>query len=282
LHPVRIATWNVNSIRARAGRVTDWLQRADVDVLAMQEIKCKDAQFPHEAFEAAGYEVATHGLSQWNGVAFASRIGLEDVENDFAGMPGFGKPLPDGTLPLEARSMSVTVGDGIRLWSLYVPNGRELENAHYPYKLEWLARLRDAVQAWRSEHPDEPVALMGDWNIAPTDADVWDMAVFEGATHVSPPERAEFAAFESAGFADVVRPLVPTGYTYWDYKQLRFPRNEGMRIDFVLGSPAFQDLVTGASIERDERKGDAPSDHVPVVVDLDADSSLDDDRPMIF
>jgi exodeoxyribonuclease-3 len=281
---VRIATWNVNSIRARVGRVTDWLQRADVDVLAMQETKCRDAQFPHEAFEAAGYEVATHGLSQWNGVAFASRIGLDDVQLDFPGMPGFGKPSDDGTLPLEARAMAVTVGDGVRLWSLYVPNGRDLENAHYPYKLQWLAALADVAQGWLGEHEGEgePLAMMGDWNIAPLDADVWDLAVFEGATHVSPPERAAFRRFEEVGLADVVRPLVPTGYTYWDYKQLRVPRNEGMRIDFVMGSPAFQELVTGASIERNERKGDAPSDHVPVVVELDADSPLDDDRPMIF
>jgi exodeoxyribonuclease-3 len=279
---VRIATWNVNSIRARVGRVTDWLQRADIDVLAMQEIKCRDNQFPHEAFEAAGYEVVTHGLSQWNGVAFASRIGLDDVELDFPGMPGFGKPLPDGSLPLEARAMAVTVGDGVRLWSLYVPNGRDLENAHYPYKLEWLAKLADVAQGWLAEHEGEPLAMMGDWNIAPLDADVWDTSVFVGSTHVSPPERAAFQHFEQLGLTDVVRPLVPTGYTYWDYKQLRFPHNEGMRIDFVLGSPAFHELVTGASIERNERKGDAPSDHVPVVVELDAGSPLDDDRPMIF
>jgi exodeoxyribonuclease-3 len=282
LHPVRIATWNVNSIRARGGRVTDWLQRADIDVLAMQETKCRDNQFPHEAFEAAGYEVATHGISQWNGVAFASRIGLSDVELDFPGMPGFGKPLPDGSLPLEARAMAVTVGDGVRLWSLYVLTGRELDNPHYPYKLEWLATLADVAKGWLETHQGEPLALMGDWNIAPLDADVWDRALFEGSTHVSQPERAAFQHFEQLGFADVVRPLVPTGYTYWDYKQLRFPRNEGMRIDFVMGSPAFQELVTGAAIERNERKGDAPSDHVPVVVDLDADSPLDDDRPMIF
>jgi len=279
---VRIATWNVNSIRARVGRVTDWLQRADVDVLALQEIKCRDAQFPHEAFERAGYEVVTHGLSQWNGVAFASRIGLDDVQLDFPGMPGFGKPLPDGTVPPEARAMAVTVGEGIRLWSLYVPNGRDLDNAHYPYKLEWLRALSDVSAAWLAEHEGEPLALMGDWNIAPLDEDVWDVAAFEGATHVSPPERAAFRRFEEIGLADVVRPLVPTGYTYWDYKQLRFPRNEGMRIDFIMGSPAFQDLVSDASIERAERKGDAPSDHVPVVVDLEAESPLDDDRPMIF
>ena len=278
---MRVATWNVNSIRARVGRVTSWLQRADVDVLAMQEIKCRDDQFPHEAFEAAGYEVATHGLNQWNGVAIASRVGLEDVEPDFPAMPGFGKPLADGTLPLEARALAATAG-GIRLWSLYVPNGRELDNPHYPYKLEWLARLADTAHAWLGAHEGEPMALTGDWNIAPLDADVWDPVLFEGATHVSEPERAAFRRFEDLGLADVVRPLVPAGYTYWDYKQLRFPRNEGMRIDFVMGSPAFAELVSGAEMVRAERKGDAPSDHVPVVVDLETDSPLDDDRPMIF
>lgn len=279
---MRVATWNVNSVRARVGRVVDWLQRADIDVLGMQEIKCRNDQFPHEAFEAAGYEVAVHGLNQWNGVAFASRIGLDEVQRDFPGAPGFGKPLPDGTLPLEARALAVTVGDGIRLWSLYVPNGRELEDPHYVYKLAWLERLREHTAEWLDTHPGGAIALMGDWNIAPLDADVWDPALFEGSTHVSPPERDAFASFEALGLADVVRPLVPTGYTYWDYKQLRFPRNEGMRIDFVMGSPGFADLVTAASIERNERKGDAPSDHVPVVVDLDTDSPLDDDRPMIF
>lgn len=278
---MRVATWNVNSIRARAARVTDWLQRADIDVLGMQETKCRDDQFPHDAFAAAGYEVETHGYNQWNGVAFASRIGFEAVARDFPGMPGFGKPLSDGTLPLEARAMAVTCG-GIRLWSLYVPNGRELDNPHYPYKLEWLGRLADDTRGTLAADSTTPLALMGDWNIAPLDADVWDLAVFEGATHVSAPERAAFATFESLGLADVVRPLVPTGYTYWDYKQLRFPRNEGMRIDFVLGSPAFADLVTAAEIVRAERKGEAPSDHVPVVVEIDTGSPLDDDRPMIF
>jgi exodeoxyribonuclease-3 len=279
---MRVATWNVNSIRARTARVVDWLQREDVDVLALQEIKCRDDQVPHDAFEAAGYEVATHGFNQWNGVAVASRIGLADVVRGFPGMPGFGKPGPDGTLPTEARAIGVTVGDGIRLWSLYVPNGRELGHPHYDYKLDWLAHLAEDVHEWLGAEPDLPLALMGDWNIAPLDEDVWDMAVFDGATHVSPPERDAFARFESLGLSDVVRPLVPTGYTYWDYKQLRFPRNEGMRIDFVLASRAFADLVTGAAIHRNERKGDAPSDHVPVVVDLEAESPLDDDRPMIF
>jgi exodeoxyribonuclease-3 len=278
---MRVATWNVNSIRARVGRVVDWLVRSDIDVLGMQEIKCKESQFPFEAFHEAGYEVVLHGLNQWNGVAFASRLPMHDVSNTFTGMPGFGKAQDDGSLPLEARALGVTVDD-VRLWSLYVPNGRDLDNPHYLYKLAWLKELAAETRTWLAAHPSQPLALMGDWNIAPFDTDVWDRSVFEGSTHVSEPERAAFRAFEELGLADVVRPLVPTGYTYWDYKQLRFPRNEGMRIDFILGSPAFQELVTAARIDRDERKGDAPSDHVPVVVDLDLSTEEDDDRPMIF
>ena len=279
---MRVATWNVNSIRARVGRVVDWLVRSDIDVLGMQEIKCKESQFPFEAFHEAGYEVVLHGLNQWNGVAFASRLPMHDVSNTFTGMPGFGKAQDDGSLPLEARALGVTVDD-VRLWSLYVPNGRDLDNPHYLYKLAWLKELAAETRSWLAAHPSQPLALMGDWNIAPFDTDVWDRSVFEGSTHVSEPERAAFRAFEELGLADVVRPLVPTGYTYWDYKQLRFPRNEGMRIDFIMGSPAFQELVTAARIDRDERKGDAPSDHVPVVVDLDLSTEEDDDdRPMIF
>ena len=277
---MRVATWNVNSIRTRVGRVVDWLGRADVDVLAMQEIKCKENQFPYEPFQEAGYEVVLHGLNQWNGVAFASRLPMEDVTVGFPGSPGFGKPGDDGILPLEARSLGVTV-DGLRLWSLYVPNGRALDDPHYAYKLEWLDRLAEDTKSWMSAHPGSPIALMGDWNVAPLDTDVWPTWPFEGATHTSAPERAAFAKFETIGLKDVVRPLVPEGYTYWDYQQLRFPRNEGMRIDFILGSDSFSDLVTGAQIVREERKGDGPSDHVPVVVDLDV-AVDDDDRPMIF
>jgi exodeoxyribonuclease-3 len=277
---MRVATWNVNSIRARVGRVADWLVREDVDVLGMQEIKCKESQFPYEAFHEAGYEVVLHGLNQWNGVAFASRLPMHEVENTFTGMPGFGKALDDGSLPLEARALGVTV-EGVRLWSLYVPNGRELDNPHYAYKLTWLKELAAQTESWLASHPDQPLALMGDWNVAPLDTDVWDRAAFEGSTHVSEPERAAFRAFEAIGLQDVVRPLVPDGYTYWDYKQLRFPRNEGMRIDFVMGSQAFAERVSAARIDRNERKGDAPSDHVPVVVDLD-DAADEDDRPMIF
>jgi exodeoxyribonuclease-3 len=279
---MRVASGNVNSIRARVGRVVDWLVREDIEVLGLQEIKCKPEQFPREAFEAAGYDLEIHGFNQWNGVAFASRLPMTDVATSFAGMPGFLKGQEGPDLPVEARAMGVTVND-VRLWSLYVPNGRSLDDPHYAYKLEWLAALRADAQAWLAAHPDTPLALMGDWNIAPLDSDVADPTIIPGvSTHISPPERASFAAFEAAGLTDVVRPLVPEGFTYWDYKQLRFPRNEGLRIDFILGSKPFADLVTGASIHRNERKGDAPSDHVPVVAELDLATEDDDDRPMIF
>ena len=281
---MRVATWNVNSIRARVGRTVDWLVREDVDVLAMQEIKCKPEQFPREAFEDAGYEVAVHGLNQWNGVAFASRIPMTDVVTSFEGMPGFAKGQEGADLPLEARAMGVTVA-GLRLWSLYVPNGRGLDDPHYAYKLDWLATLAADTRTWLAEHPDQPLALMGDWNIAPTDPDVGDPSLVPGlSTHISPPERAAFAEFEALGLSDVVRHYQPEGYTYWDYKQLRFPRNEGLRIDFIMASQPFADLVTHGSIHRNERKGEAPSDHVPVLVDLDLslDGDDDEDRPMIF
>jgi exodeoxyribonuclease-3 len=261
---VRIATWNVNSIRARSERVLAWLERSDVDVLAMQETKCRDEQFPTAAFEALGYQVAHHGVSQWNGVAVVSRVGLDDVETEFPGQPCWG----DAT-DCESRALGVTC-DGVRIWSLYVPNGRTLDDPHYLYKLQWLARLRDAAAGWLADEPGASLALVGDWNIAPTDEDVWDMSVFTHSTHVSAPERAAFDAFAPIGFTDLVRPYAPGPgtYTYWDYTRLRFARREGMRIDFLLGSPALAARVTGALIDRQERKGKGASDHAPVVVDL--------------
>jgi exodeoxyribonuclease-3 len=226
----------------------------------MQEIKCKPDQFPYKAFEDAGYQITMHGLNQWNGVAFASRIPAEDVEIGFSGMPEFKEVQ-------EARAIAATF-DGIRLWSLYVPNGRTLDDPHFPYKLEWLDRLAAVTAETLENEPDQPLALMGDFNIAPLDSDVWDINFFAGSTHVTPEERQAFEAFEQIGLQDVVRPRNPEGYTYWDYQQLRFPRNEGMRIDFILGSEAFAEKVKSASIERDERKGEGPSDHVPVVVEI--------------
>ena len=257
---MRIATWNVNSIRTRVGRVTDWLVRSNCDVLAMQEIKCKPDQFPYEAFESIGYKITMHGLNQWNGVAFASKIEAEDVEIGFTGMP----PFKDVE---EARAITATF-DGVRLSSLYIPNGRTLDDPHYTYKLEWLEALAATTAELVYHEPELPLALMGDFNIAPLDTDVWNINDFEGATHVSKPERQAFEAFEQIGLQDVVRPRIPSGYTYWDYQQLRFPKNEGMRIDFILGNDAFAEKVVEVSIEREERKGEGPSDHVPVTATL--------------
>ena len=282
LDAMRLATWNVNSIRARVARTVEFAVREDIDVLAMQEIKCKPEQFPYAEFEAAGYTVEAHGLNQWNGVAIASREPITDVQVGFPGMPGFAKGHNGPDAPQEARALGATVG-GVTVWSLYVPNGRSLGDPHYHYKLDWLEALRGYAAAALAASPDLPLALTGDFNIAPTDDDNGDPTVIEGVTtHVSPPERAAFQALLDAGLADTVRPFVPTGYTYWDYKQLRFPRNEGMRIDFILGSHALSDAVVGAAIHRNERKGEIPSDHVPVVIDLDLGASEDDDRPMIW
>src|SRR6476620_7162896 len=259
---VRIATWNVNSIRSRIDRVEAWLQRSDCDVLALQETKATEAQFPLERLTALGYEVAHHGLSQWNGVAILSRVGLEDVQVGFEGMPGWGDPVAP-----EARAIGAVCG-GVRISSLYVPNGRKPDDPHYVYKLDWLARLREAAQAWLGAD----AALVGDWNICPTDDDVFDIAQFRNSTHVTPPERAAFQAILDTGWAEVTRAHAP-GYTYWDYYRQRFERDRGLKIDFVLASPSLAARVKGAFIDREERAPDvfpgAPSDHAPVVVDLE-------------
>ena len=281
---MRLATWNVNSIRTRVTRTVEFAVREDIDVLAMQEIKCKPEQFPYGPFEEAGYHVEVHGLNQWNGVAIASRLPITDVRTAFDGMPGFAKGHEGPDAPLEARALGVLV-DGVRVWSLYVPNGRSLDDPHYTYKLHWLDQLKKSTAAELAANPDLPLALVGDFNIIPFDKDNGDPDIVEGvSTHVSPEERQAFFAFTDAGVTDVVRPLIPEGFTYWDYQRLKFPRNEGVRIDFVLGSKTLADAVTGASIHRDERKGEQPSDHVPVVVEFDLGGGAedDDDLPMIF
>jgi exodeoxyribonuclease-3 len=261
---MRIATWNVNSVRSRIDRVEAFLTRHDIDVLALQETKARDDQWPTMGLEAMGYDVATYGLNQWNGVAIVSRVGLEDVEKGFPDMPEYGDPLG-----AEARAIGATCA-GVRVWSLYVPNGRAIGDPHLDYKLAWLEALRASAAGWLADDPERQVALAGDWNIAPRDEDVFDMAQFAKSTHVTPPERAAFQAVVDAGYADVVRPLHPGPevYTYWDYYRQRYERNRGMRIDFVLGSPAFASRVTGAEIDRDERGGKGASDHAPVIVDL--------------
>ncbi|WP_432477310.1 exodeoxyribonuclease III [Nocardioides sp. GXQ0305] len=257
---MRLATWNVNSLRSRIDRVEAFLQRHDVDVLAVQETKAREEQLPLMGLHALGYEVAVAGTNQWNGVGLVSRVGLEDVRVGFDAMPGWGEPEAP-----EARALGATCG-GVRVWSLYVPNGRKPDDPHYHYKLDWMARLRDAAAPWL----DTPTALVGDWNVCPTDEDVFDPAQFAKSTHVTPAERAAFQGFLDDGYADVVRPYTPGPgvYTYWDYYRQRFERNRGLRIDFVLASPEVAGRVTGAFIDRDERAGTGASDHAPVVVDL--------------
>lgn len=257
---MRLATWNVNSLRSRIDRVEAFLERHDVDVLALQETKAREDQLPLMGLQSLGYEVAAAGYSQWNGVAIISRVGLDDVQVGFEGMPGFGDPVA-----AEARAIGATCG-GVQVWSLYVPNGRKVDDPHYVYKLDWLARLREAALDWR----EGPTALVGDWNIAPRDEDVFDIAQFATSTHVTAPERAAFQAFLDDGYVDVARPHTPGPdvYTYWDYYRQRYERNRGLRIDFVLGSAPFAGRVTGAFIDREERAGTGASDHAPVVVDL--------------
>ena len=255
---MRLATWNVNSLRSRIDRVEAFLLRHDVDVLALQETKAREEQLPLMGLNAMGYDVVAAGYDQWNGVALISRVGLEDVEVGFPDMPTWGEPAA-----AEARAIGATCG-GVRVWSLYVPNGRKVNDPHYVYKLDWLARLRESAAGWR----DTPTALVGDWNICPTDDDVFDPAQFRTSTHVTPAERAAFQGFLDDGYAEVTRAHAP-GYTYWDYYRQRFERDRGLKIDFVLASPPLADRVTGAFIDRDERAGTGASDHAPVIVDLE-------------
>ena len=274
---MRIATWNVNSVRARVDRVVGWLERTGTDVLALQETKCRDEQFPWSRFEDAGYQVAHVGVSQWNGVAIVSRIGIEDVVTSFPGQPSFGAPEP----AVEARALGATCG-GVRVWSLYVPHGRAVGDPHYVYKLQWLERLREAAAAWTDPvagDPGAPIALLGDWNVIPSDDNVYDPADFIGHTHVTGQERERFSAFGDAGWTEITRVHVPEpgSYTYWDYKQLAFPRNKGLRIDFAWTSPALTARVSGVRIDREERKGTGASDHVPVVLEVADDGATGPD-----
>jgi exodeoxyribonuclease-3 len=262
---MRIATWNINSIRARIDRLTAWLARSDVDVVAIQETKIPDEKFPTERFTELGYQVAHHGTNQWNGVAVLSRVGLDDVQVGVPGLPTWGDPAVS-----EARSVSALCS-GVRMWSLYVPNGRAIGDPHYDYKLQWLAAVRDYAAKQLVDQPDAQIAFCGDFNIAPTDDDIWSVDYYRNSTHVTPPERQAFSALVDAGFTDVVRPFTPGPgvYTYWDYTQLSFQKRRGMRIDFALASPALAGRVTGALIDREERKGKLPSDHAPVIVELE-------------
>ena len=270
---MRLATWNVNSVTARLPRLLDWLETAGPDVLCLQETKTSDEAFPAEEVRALGYESAVVGQGRWNGVAVLSRIGLDDVKTGFAGQPSWDADIAadtlfaDGAGIVEARAVGATCGP-LRVWSLYVPNGREPSHPHYAYKLAWLEAYRAAVA-------DEVTAgsfiTCGDFNVAPTDADVWDVADFVGSTHVTEPERAALAELRGLGLHDVLpRPLkYDKPYTYWDYRAGMFHKNKGMRIDLVYADAIVAGVVVDAYVDRDARKGTGPSDHAPVVVDLD-------------
>jgi exodeoxyribonuclease III len=257
---VRVATWNVNSVKQRVPRLLPWLDQRRPDVVCLQETKLADTAFTEllgEELGGRGYEVALHGEGQWNGVAILSKVGLDEVERGIAGGPGFPGP--------EARAVAATCG-GIRVHSVYVPNGRVPDSDHYRYKLAWLGALRDQVAAG-----PEPVIVCGDMNIAPTDADVFDPDAYVGQTHVTPPERAALAELQALGLRDVVRERWPDErvFTYWDYRAGMFHRDLGMRIDLVLASKPVAERVRAAWVDRQARKGSGPSDHAPVIVDLD-------------
>ncbi|MBA3309133.1 MAG: exodeoxyribonuclease III [Nocardioidaceae bacterium] len=263
---MRIATWNVNSVTARLPRVLGWLATAAPDVVCLQELKCSDEAFPHDEVGELGYEAAVHGVGRWNGVAVLSKVGIRDVRRGLLDEPGYeaeGVLLPAP----EQRAIGVTCG-GVRVWSVYVPNGREPGHTHYTYKLGWLEALRATVVDELPAHGQ--LAVLGDFNVAPTDDDVWDISAFEQSTHVTPPERQALAELRSAGLTDVypraLKHDVP--FTYWDYRQLAFPKNRGMRIDLAYASATFAGAVTDAYVDREARKGKDPSDHAPVVVDL--------------
>ncbi len=262
---MRIATWNVNSVVARLPRLMDWLGLVEPDVVCLQEIKTSEDAFPYDAVGELGYEAAVHGTGRWNGVAILSRVGIADLRRGLPDEPGF---LPDGSMfeVSEPRALGATCG-GVRCWTVYVPNGRELGHPHYDYKLAWLEALRSTVAAELSER----FVVLGDFNIAPTDDDVWDASAVHGATHVSPPERDALARLRDLGLSDVVPRALKydTPYTYWDYRAGMFHKNMGMRIDLVYASASIAKAVTDAYVDRDARKGTGPSDHAPVVVDVD-------------
>lgn len=255
---MRIATWNVNSLRARQPRVEEWLADVQPDVLCLQETKLAEDAFPVDRFGELGYESAHHGQGQWNGVAILSRVGLDRVVRNFAD----GQPVD-----AEARIITATCG-GIRICNVYVPNGRDLENEHYQYKLAWMKRLLAHLRA--DTNPSEDVIVTGDFNIAPEDRDVHDPAQFIGATHVSDAERQSLQAIEKWGLVDVFRHHQSGAglYSWWDYRAGSFNKGEGMRIDLVLGSESVVRRSRWCVIDRQARKGDKPSDHAPVVVDL--------------
>ncbi|MFT4127409.1 MAG: exodeoxyribonuclease III [Gordonia sp. (in: high G+C Gram-positive bacteria)] len=267
---MRVATWNVNSVKQRIPRLLPWLDERTPDVVCLQETKLSDEVFDTvlgPEFTERGYEFAHVGQGQWNGVAILSRVGLDDVRRGVDGVPGY----PDPSSAPEARAVSAVCGaraglPPVRIHSLYVPNGREPDSDHYHYKLAWLARLREVVAPEAAS-----TMLCGDLNIAPADADLYDPRAFVGHTHVTAPERAALAGLEDLGLTDVVRSRWPDErvYSYWDYRAGMFHKDLGMRIDLILAGAQTSGRVAAAWVDRAARKGTKPSDHAPVIVDLD-------------
>lgn len=256
---MRIATWNVNSLKARLDRVTEWVEGARPDVLCLQETKLADTAFPAMALQALGYECAHHGDGRWNGVAVCSRVGLADVAAGFAG------GAADGA---GCRLLAATCG-GVRVHSVYVPNGRVVGSEHYHEKLRWLASLRQLLE--RTCSPSDPVVVCGDMNVAPDDRDVWDPAAMAGSTHVTDDERAAVAALGDWGLVDAFRLHYPEEglFSWWDYRAGSFHKRQGLRIDLILVSRPLAERCTWALVDRNARKGQQPSDHAPVLVDVD-------------
>ncbi|WP_166348135.1 exodeoxyribonuclease III [Phytoactinopolyspora limicola] len=257
---MRVATWNVNSAKQRQPRLLTWLQQRQPDVVCLQETKLADDAFATmfgEPLAELGYTFAHHGEPRWNGVAILSRVGLDDVVPGLEGAPGFPHP--------EARALAATCA-GVRVHSMYVPNGREPDSDHYHYKLAWLDALRATVQAGPAD-----ALVCGDVNIAPTDADVFDPEAYAGQTHVTAPEREHLAALRGVGLHDVIRERWPDEriFTYWDYRAGMFHKDLGMRIDLILATTPVSARVAAAWVDRQARKGTGPSDHAPVIVDLD-------------
>jgi exodeoxyribonuclease-3 len=255
---MRIATWNVNSLKVRLPRVEEWLAYAQPDICCLQETKLSDATFPHMAFSALGYESVHHGRGQWNGVAIVSRVGIDHV------IAGFAEGLEADA---DARLLTATC-DGIKVSSVYVPNGRALDDPNYQYKLSWLDRLRHHLE--QTAEPRDPVVVCGDFNVAPEDRDVWDPAAFAGSTHVSGPERDALEHLKGWGLEDAFRLRYDQDrlFTYWDYRAGDFHQHRGMRIDLILVSKPLAEQVSWAIVDRNARKGKLPSDHAPLAVDL--------------
>lgn len=240
-------------------RVEEWLETWSPEVVCLQETKMSDAKFPALDFQRLGYDSFHHGEGRWNGVAVLSRVGIEDPVAGFE---------DDDEPDVDARIAWATCA-GVRVASVYVPNGRELGHDHYRYKLDWLARLRRNLES--RYRPDQPLVVLGDWNVTPTDDDVWDPAAFEGSTHVSEPERNAIAALRDWGLVDTMRERYADAgiYSYWDYRNGDFHKRRGMRIDYLLATPALAATSVADLVDRNARKGTKPSDHAPVLGDFD-------------